>query len=253
TGDMGMSIFQNQPVATIILGRLGATVELAVAALLIATVLGLSLGVAAAMRQGSIVDTVTMFFAQLGVSMPVYWLGLLLMLAFAVPLGWLPSIGRGAPLPAAGWAALAGRPQALLGSPSPILLPALALAAAPAAIISRLTRTSMLEVLREDFVRTAYAKGLRRPRVIVRHVLRNALLPVISVIGLRFGLLLGGAVLTESIFAWPGLGQLTITAISQRDLPLIQGIVLTFALIFALVNLVVDLLYAAVDPRVRLG
>lgn len=253
TGDMGMSIFQNQPVATIILGRLGATVELAVAALLIATVLGLSLGVAAAMRQGSIVDTVTMFFAQLGVSMPVYWLGLLLMLAFAVQLGWLPSIGRGAPMPEAVWAALAGRPQALLGSLSHILLPALALAAAPAAIISRLTRTSMLEVLREDFVRTAYAKGLRRPRVIVRHVLRNALLPVISVIGLRFGLLLGGAVLTESIFAWPGLGQLTITAISQRDLPLIQGIVLTFALIFALVNLVVDLLYAAVDPRVRLG
>ena len=111
----------------------------------------------------------------------------------------------------------------------------------------------MLEVLREDFVRTAYAKGLRRPRVVIRHALRNALLPVLSIIGLRFGALLGGAVLTESIFAWPGLGQLTISAISQRDLPLIQGIVLTFAIIFALVNLVVDLLYAAVDPRIRLG
>jgi peptide/nickel transport system permease protein len=194
-----------------------------------------------------------MMFAQLGVSMPVYWLGLLLMLAFAVSLGWLPAIGRGEPMLSAIGAALTGRPEVLVDSLAHILLPAVALAANSAAIISRLVRTSMLEVLREDFVRTAYAKGLRRPRVIVRHVLRNALLPVLSVIGLRFGMLLGGAVLTESIFAWPGLGQLTITAISQRDLPLIQGIVLTFAIIFALVNLVVDLLYAAVDPRVRLG
>jgi peptide/nickel transport system permease protein len=252
-GDMGMSIFQSAPVSEIIAGRLGATIELAIAALLIATLLGLTLGVVAAMRQGSWVDTATMMFAQLGVSMPVYWLSLLLMLAFAVNLGWLPSIGRGAPMPEAVWAALTGRPGVLVDSLSHILLPALALSATPAAIISRITRTSMLEMLREDFVRTAYAKGLRRPRVIVRHVLRNALLPVISIIGLRFGTLLGGAVLTESIFAWPGLGQLTITAISQRDLPLIQGIVLTFAIIFALVNLIVDLVYAAVDPRVRLG
>ncbi|UXN73539.1 ABC transporter permease [Devosia sp. A8/3-2] len=141
----------------------------------------------------------------------------------------------------------------LWDSISHIALPALALAANSAAIISRLVRASMLEVLREDFVRTAYAKGLRRGRVVVRHALRNALLPVLSVIGLRFGALLGGAVLTESIFARPGSGQLTIAAISQRDLPLIQGIVLTFAIVFALVNLVVDLLYAAVDPRIRLG
>ena len=150
-------------------------------------------------------------------------------------------------------AALTGRPRVLLDFLSHILLPALALGGNSAAIICRLVRTSMLEVLREDFVRTAYAKGLRRPRVIVRHALRNALLPVISIIGLRFGVLLGGAVLTESIFGWPGLGQLTIAAISQRDLPLIQGIVLTYALMFALVNLVVDLPYAVVDPRVRLG
>lgn len=238
--------------ATIIAGRLGATIELAVAALAIATVVGLALGVVAAMRQGSIIDTITMFFAQIGVSMPVYWLSLLLMLVFAVQLGWLPAIGRGTPMPQALLAAFSGRPEVLLDSLSHILLPSLALAATPAAIISRLTRTAMLEVLHEDFVRTAYAKGLRRPRVIVRHVLRNALIPVLSVIGLRFGLLLGGAVLTESIFAWPGLGQLTITAISQRDLPLIQGIVLTFAIVFALVNLIVDLLYAVVDPRVRL-
>ncbi|MCW5722086.1 MAG: ABC transporter permease [Devosia sp.] len=252
-GDMGQSIFQNQPVAEIIAGRLGATVELAVVALLLASIIGITLGVLAAIRQGSWVDTLTMLFAQLGVSMPVYWLGLLLMLLFAVQLGWLPSIGRGVPMPEALLAALSGRPQVLWNSISHIALPALALAANSAAIISRLVRASMLEVLREDFVRTAYAKGLRRGRVVVRHALRNALLPVLSVIGLRFGALLGGAVLTESIFAWPGLGQLTIAAISQRDLPLIQGIVLTFAIVFALVNLIVDLLYAAVDPRVRLG
>lgn len=252
-GDMGRSIFQNQPVSEIILGRLGATIELAVVALILATLIGLTLGVLAAIRQGTWIDTVTMLFAQLGVSMPVYWLGLLLMLLFAVQLGWLPAIGRGAPLPEAFLAAITGRPQVLWDSIGHIALPALALAANSAAIISRLVRASMLEVLREDFVRTAYAKGLRKGRVVIRHALRNALLPVLSVIGLRFGALLGGAVLTESIFAWPGLGQLTIAAISQRDLPLIQGIVLTFAIVFALVNLVVDLLYAAVDPRIRLG
>ena len=252
-GDMGRSIFQNQAVSEIIFGRLGATIELAVVALILATVIGLTLGVVAAIRQGSWIDTVTMLFAQIGVSMPVYWLGLLLMLLFAVQLGWLPAIGRGVPLPEAGLAAVTGRPQVLWDSLTHLALPALALAANSAAIISRLVRASMLEVLREDFVRTAYSKGLRQGRVVVRHALRNALLPVLSVIGLRFGALLGGAVLTESIFAWPGLGQLTIAAISQRDLPLIQGIVLTFAIVFALVNLVVDLLYAAVDPRIRLG
>lgn len=252
-GSMGQSIFQSAPVSEIIMGRLGATIELAVVALILASLIGITLGVLAAIRQGSFIDTATMLLAQLGVSMPVYWMALLLMLAFAVQLGWLPAIGRGTPLLEAMWAALTGNPGVLWDSIQHILLPALALAANSAAVISRLVRTSMLEVLREDFVRTAYAKGLRQGRVVIRHALRNALLPVLSVIGLRFGALLGGAVLTESIFAWPGLGQLTINAISQRDLPLIQGIVLTFALIFALVNLVVDLLYAAVDPRIRLG
>jgi peptide/nickel transport system permease protein len=252
-GDMGRSIFQNQPVASVIGERLGATVELALAALIVAIILGFVLGIAAAMWQGSWVDTACMLLAQLGVSMPVYWLGILLMLAFAVQLGWLPSIGRGEPLLTAAGMALSGNPGPLLKSLSHLVLPALALGVNSAAIISRLVRTSMIEVLGEDFVRTAYAKGLRRPRVIVRHALRNALLPVISVIGLRFGALLGGAVLTESIFGWPGLGQLTIAAISQRDIPLIQGIVLTYAMMFAVVNLLVDLSYALIDPRVRLG
>lgn len=248
-----MSIFQNEPVAKIIADRLPATLELAFVSLIIAVVIGMVLGVLAAMRQGSWIDSFAMLFAQLGVSMPVYWLGLLLMLAFAVQLGWLPAVGRGEGIaPSLGYA-FTGNLTPLSDSLKHIALPALALAANSAAVISRLVRASMLEVMREDFVRTAYAKGLRRPQVVTRHALRNALLPVLSIIGLRFGALLGGAVLTESIFAWPGLGQLTITAISQRDLPLIQGIVLTFALLFALVNLVVDLLYAAVDPRIRLG
>ncbi|TPW31136.1 ABC transporter permease [Martelella alba] len=252
-GDMGMSIFQNEPVAKIIAGRLPATLELAFVSLIIAVAIGMTLGVLSAMRQGSWIDTFAMLFAQLGVSMPVYWLGLLLMLAFAVQLGWLPAVGRGEGIVPALGDAFTGNLTPLTDSLKHIALPALALAANSAAVISRLVRASMLEVMREDFVRTAYAKGLRRPRVVIRHALRNALLPVLSIIGLRFGALLGGAVLTESIFAWPGLGQLTITAISQRDLPLIQGIVLTFAILFALINLIVDLLYAAVDPRIRLG
>jgi len=252
-GDMGTSIFQGQPVATIIAGRLGATVELAIVSLALAAMIGLTLGVLAAVRQGSWVDSLAMLFAQLGVSMPVYWMGLLLMLGFAVTLGWLPAVGRGTPLPQALLIMFTGDFRPIWDSISHLVLPATALAANSAAVISRLVRSSMLEVLREDFVRTAYAKGLRRHRVVIRHALRNALLPVLSIIGVQFGTLLGGAVLTETIFAWPGLGQLTISAISQRDLPLIQGIVLTFALVFALVNLVVDLLYAAVDPRIRLG
>ena len=252
-GDMGRSIFQNQSVSEIVFDRLGATVELAVAALMVAIVIGVTLGVVAAMRQGTWVDTAAMLLAQVGVSMPVYWLAILLMLAFAVQLGWLPSIGRGEPIVSAIGMALTGQPGVLLDSVSHLVLPALALGVNSAAIISRLVRTSMVEILQEDFVRTAYAKGLPRSRVMIRHALRNALLPVISVIGLRFGIMLGGAVLTESIFGWPGLGQLTIAAISQRDLPLIQGVVLTYALMFALVNLVVDLSYAVIDPRVRLA
>lgn len=251
-GDLGQSIFQNAPVSEIILGRIGATLELAIVALTMSAAIGITLGVIAAMRPGGIVDASAMLLAQLGISMPVYWLALLLMLAFAVMLGWLPAIGRGEPLVSAFGMALAGNPAPLLDSLSHIALPAASLAVNSAAIISRLVRASMLEVLNEDFVRTARAKGVRRRQVIWKHALRNALLPVISVIGLRFGALLGGAILTETIFAWPGLGQLTIAAISQRDLPLIQGIVLTFAMIFATVTLIVDLLYAVVDPRIRL-
>lgn len=251
-GDMGRSIFQNQPVTDAIGARVGATLELAIVALLISIVLGVALGVAAALWRGTLIDTFAMLFAQLGVSMPVFWFGILLMLLFAVNLGWLPSIGRGEPLLGAIGALATGRPGPLLDSLAHIAMPALTLGLNSAAVISRLVRSTMLETLNQDFIRTAHAKGLLVSRIIFVHALRNAMLPIISVIGLRFGALLGGAVLTENIFGWPGLGQLAVASISQRDIPLVQGIVLTFAIMFALVNLVVDLFYAIIDPRIRL-
>ena len=251
-GEMGDSYFQNQPVIDAIAQRLVPTLEVAFVALLVSIILGVALGIAAAVKRGSLVDAACMLFAQLGVSMPVFWFGILLMYLFAIRFDLLPSIGRGPPLAFAVGQALVGRPAALGESLMHIAMPALTLGLTNAAVISRLVRSSMLETLGQDFVRTANAKGLRPLRVVLVHALRNALLPVVSVIGLRFGALLGGAVLTESIFGWPGLGQLAVSAISQRDIPLVQGIVLTFALAFAIVNLIVDLLYAVIDPRIRL-
>ena len=251
-GDMGMSIFQNQPVADAIGQRLGAPLEVAVVALLLSIVLGVLLGIAAAIWRGTVVDGGCMLFAQLGVSMPVFWFGILLMYLLAIRLDVLPSIGRGEPLLFALGDLLRGRPDTLLDSLAHIAMPALTLGLTNAAVISRLMRSSMLETLGQDFIRTAHAKGLLPPRITFVHALRNALLPVVSIIGLRFGALLGGAVLTESIFGWPGLGQLAVAAISQRDIPLVQGVVLTFAIAFALVNLLVDLMYSLIDPRIRL-
>ncbi len=251
-GDMGISYFQNQPVTDAIRQRVVPTLEVAVVALLISILIGLALGVAAAFWRGTAIDATSMLFAQLGVSMPVFWFGILLMYLLAIRFDLLPSIGRGPPLAGALVEAALGRPAALLESLSHIAMPALTLGLTNAAVISRLVRSAMLETLGQDFIRTAHAKGLLNVRIIFVHALGNAMLPVVSVIGLRFGALLGGAVLTESIFGWPGLGQLAVAAISQRDLPLVQGIVLTFAIAFALVNLLVDLLYALIDPRIRL-
>jgi len=250
-GDLGESIFRGESVAAAIASRLPATIEVAVAALCFAVLLGLLLGVISAAKRGSVFDTASMLFAQLGVSMPVFWLGILLMLWFAVSLNWLPAVGRGEPILSATGAALFGRPGPLIDSLRHMALPALVLGLNSAAVMSRVIRASMLETLNKAYVRTAKAKGVRHWRVVVCHALRNALLPVVNIIGLRFGALLGGAVLTESIFGWPGLGQLVVTAISQRDFPLVQGVILIFALLFALVNLGVDLLNAALDPRVR--
>ncbi len=250
--DLGRSIFRNEPVTQAIASRLGATVEIALLAVALAIAIGVGLGVAAAMRRGSLIDAGCMLFAQLGVSMPVFWFGILLMYVLAVRLNWLPAIGRGAPLGEAVLAALSGNPQLLLTSLSHLAMPVITLGLHGAAILSRLVRAALLETLAADYVRTARAKGVSWRRVVLGHALRNALLPVIAVIGFQFGALLGGAVLTEGIFGWPGLGQLAVGAISQRDIPLVQGLVLVFALMFALVNLAVDLVSALVDPRVRL-
>jgi peptide/nickel transport system permease protein len=250
-GDLGRSIFRNEPVIDAIAGRLPATIEVAVLALLFAVILGILLGVVAALEQGSLVDVGSMLFAQAGVSMPVFWLGILLMSWFSVKMNWLPAVGRGAPLLSALGEALAGDLQVLWDALRHIALPALTLGLHSAAVVSRLVRASMLETLREEYVRAARAKGLPRWRVVLLHALRNALLPVTSVIGLRFGALLGGAVLTESIFGWPGIGQLAVTSISQRDIPLVQGVVLVFAFMFALVSTAVDLLNGVLDPRIR--
>jgi peptide/nickel transport system permease protein len=252
-GDLGRSAFESQTVARLILDRLGATLELAVAATLVALALGIGLGVIAAVKRGRAADLVAILVAQLGISMPVYWLGIMLVLAFAVRLNWLPAIGRGPAMTDALAAFFTGDVVPLVQALQHLVLPAFALGIGAAAIISRVVRASLLETLSADFVRTGYAKGLGTPRVVLRHALPNAMLPILSVIGLRFGALLGGAVLTETVFNWPGMGQLIVAAIMQRDIPLVQGVVLVFALLYALTNLLVDLLNSVIDPRVRLG
>jgi ABC-type dipeptide/oligopeptide/nickel transport system permease component len=249
-GDLGVSMFQNVPVLDLVLARLPATLELAVLAIVVSVCLGVSLGCAAAVFHGSALDLLCLVFAQLGISVTVFWLGILLMLTFSVELHWLPAIGRGLPLSSGFAAALAGRPAALLDSLAHLAMPAVALGLQGAAIICRLVRSGMLEALASDYVRTARAKGVHPFAVTMRHALRNALLPAVTMIGWQFGNLLGGAVLTEGIFGWPGLGQLAVGAFSQRDLPLMQGIVLTFALVFGLVTLATDLAYGLIDPRI---
>ena len=249
-GDLGISMFQNVPVLELVLARLPATLELAVLAMLVSVCLGITLGCAAAAFQGTALDLFCLVFAQLGISVTVFWLGILLMLVFSVELHWLPAVGRGAPMLSAFAAVLAGRPVTLLDSLAHLALPAVALGVQGAAIICRLVRSSMLEALSSDYVRTARAKGVHPFSVIIRHALHNALLPAVTMIGWQFGNLLGGAVLTEGIFGWPGLGQLAVGAFSQRDLPLIQGIVLAFTLVFGLVTLATDLAYGLIDPRI---
>ncbi len=232
-GDLGTSAVTRAPVTEEIATRLRATVMLAISSVALATVVGLAAGIVSATRQYSALDYLVMSAALFGVSIPVFWLGLMLMLLFSVYLHWLPAGG--------------------FGGPAHLILPSVALAAVSIAIIARMTRSSLLETFNQDYVRTAHAKGVRRPAVILRHALKNALIPILTVIGLQFGALLGGAILTETTFAWPGMGRLLVNAISARDYPVIQGIVLMFALLFVAVNLAVDLLYAYVDPRIHYG
>lgn len=252
-GDLGVSIFKKEPVLSLILDRLPATLELAFGAILVSVLLGVPLGVIAAMKQGTGIDFAALVFAQLGVALTVFWLAILLMYVFAVQLNWLPAINRGEPLVGAiGALIFEARIGPLADSLSHLILPSIAMGLQGAAMICRLVRASMLEVLNSHFVRTARAKGVRERRVVWRHALANALLPVVTVVGLQFGNLLGGAVLVEGIFGWPGLGQLTVGAISQRDFPLVQGIALSFAVLVGIINLLTDLAYALIDPRIRI-
>jgi peptide/nickel transport system permease protein len=258
-GDLGRSILTRRPVASELRVAFPATIELAMAAMLIAVIVGVPLGVAAAARHNSPLDLGAMGVALLGVSMPVFWLGLMLIYVFAFKLGLFPTSGRlssGIELHRITNlyvvdAVLTGNLTALQDAVRHLFLPALALSTIPAAIIARITRSAMLDVLNQDYIRTARAKGLREQVVVRRHALRNALLPVVTVIGLQVGFLLSGAVLTETIFAWPGMGRWTVNAISSNDIPVVQGGVLVFATVFVLVNLAVDLSYAWLDPRIR--
>lgn len=247
-GDFGTSVTLHESVRALISSTLPATLELALASLLLAVGLGIPLGLFAARWRGRLPDTLAMFVAQLGVSMPVFWLGVLLILVFAVRLNWLPSFGRGAPVTAA---IASGNLAALIDSLRHLLLPAFTLAMFNLALLSRLTRWALLDVLEEDYVRTARAKGQRERIVMYRHALRNALLPIVTIVGLQFGNALGGAVVTETIYGWPGMGRLVVQAIGQRDFPVVQGAVLVLALLFSLANGAVDLLYALIDPRIR--
>lgn len=231
--DLGVSLHSKRPIADILLERLPATLELALAALLVAMLIAFPLGVVAAVRKDSGWDHSAMAVSLLGVSIPNFLMGPLLILVFSVWLGWFPVSGRGG-----------------IGS---LVLPAITLGTAMAAILSRMVRATLLEVLGEDYIRTARAKGLGPRAVIWRHALRNALLPVITLLGLQLGALLAGAVITEAVFSWPGIGQLVIEAIQRRDYPVVQACVLLISLSYVLVNTLTDLAYGWFDPRVRLG
>jgi len=230
-GDFGRSIVTRRPVMDEIATRLPSTVQLAVSALFLAVIVGMIVGVISATRQYSALDHGVMVLALLGVSMPVFWLGLMLIMIFAVELRWLPTGGT--------------------GTIQQLVLPAVTLGAASTAIIARMTRSSMLEVVRQDYIRTARAKGLMERVVLVRHALKNALIPVATVVGIEFGYLLGGAVITETVFSRPGLGRLLVTSINSRDFPVVQGTLMLLAGSFVLVNLLVDILYGFLDPRIR--
>ena len=230
-GDLGRSFRTNVPVMEQIKNRLPWTIELALASLGMAMVMGISLGIVAALRHNTIVDTAAMTLALVGISMPVYWSSLMLIILFAVNLNWLPAIGQ--------------------GGLDRLVMPAFALALVSAGALARMVRSSMLEVLSQDYVLTARSKGLTRRTVLFRHTLRNALIPIVTILGLMLGNLLGGAVLTETIFARLGIGQMYVEAVLQKDFPLVQGTTLIIALSYVLVNIFIDVLYVIVDPRIR--
>jgi peptide/nickel transport system permease protein len=230
-GDFGQSFQYRAPALRVVLERLPATVHLTLAAMLITIAAGVPLGIFTAVRRGTRYDVAGTIVAVLGQSLPNFWLGIMLILLFGVALRWLPTSGF------ASWTSL--------------VLPAVTLAAFPTALVARLTRSSMLEILNRDYIRTGRAKGLAERSVVFRHALRNAAIPVLTVIGLQIGALLGGAVITESIFAWPGMGKLIVDAIFFRDFPVVQTVLILSATVFVVINLAVDLLYTVIDPRIR--
>ncbi|MFP4199959.1 MAG: ABC transporter permease [Clostridia bacterium] len=232
-GDLGFSLRFNSPVTWIVAERLPSTALLAASAGTLAVIVGIALGIMAALHRGKFLDSVSMVLAMAGASMPVFWFGLLLMLLFSVRLGWLPASGWGD------------------GQIQYAILPALALGYGFAAVIARVTRSSMLEVLGMDYITTARSKGLNRRVIVYKHALKNAMIPVITVVGGQVGRLLSGAVLTETVFAWPGLGRLLVDSILTRDLPTVQGCLIVIAVTFVGINLITDLMYAYLDPRVR--
>lgn len=260
-GDLGTSYYTHQAVTAEIAARFPATAELAICAIIVASVFGVALGVLAAVKKNKLADNISMVIALVGVSMPIFWSGILLILLFAGTLHILPSSGRVTPLlqPSGGTGffildtIMQGDWEALKDVLWHLVLPTLALSLYSMAIITRMTRSSMLETLNADYVRTARAKGLSKGSVNIKHALRNAMLPVSTVIGLQFGSLLGGALLTETVFAWPGIGKFAVDCVLKSDFPVVQGIVLLVAVIFVIMNLVVDIVYAWLDPRIKYG
>jgi peptide/nickel transport system permease protein len=258
-GDLGASILRGDPVLRDLVRRFPATVELATSAILIAILVGVPMGIISAVWRNSFFDGVSRLVALAGVSMPIFWLGLMLAWCFGVVLGWLPTgfrLGTDVTLVAVTNfnildSLLTKNPAALVSSLRHLILPAIALSTIPMAVIARMTRASLLEVLSQDYIRTAESKGLPQRSVILRHAMRNALLPVMTVTGLQVGRLLAGAILTETIFSWPGIGLWIYESIQARDYPIVQGATLFIATIFVMVNLLTDVLYAAVDPRIK--
>lgn len=233
--DLGTSFRTRQPVADMINARIWASLKLAIAAMGFALVIGVPLGFVAAMRPGSILDSVTMVGAVSGLSLPQFWLGLLLMYFFALILGWLPSFGYGD------------------GSFRNLILPAITLGVTPLALLARTTRAGVLDVMNADFIRTAHSKGMSETQVVRWHVMRNALVLIVTTVGLQFGSMLGQAVVIEKLFAWPGIGSLLVDSVAIRDIPTVQGTILVIVLWFLVINMIVDLIYAAIDPRIKQG
>ena len=240
-GDLGRSLRAQQPVRDLIVEKLPATLLLTTSAAVIALLIAFPAGVVAAVKRNTVVDLLAMVGALLGVSIPSFWSGIMLIMIFALTLGWLPAIG---------YARITADP---LGALRHLILPALTLGSVMAGSVTRQVRAQLLQELGRDYVRTARSKGLRERGVVVRHALRNSLIPAVTVLGVQFSVLLGGAVITEQIFAWPGVGQLAVNAIVNRDYPVLQGVILTVALLVTLVNLAVDALYVVLDPRLRLS